>query len=206
MDNSSAVGWLVKSNFDPDIQSKHDMVARKMAEIILDTEITLHPEHVKGSHNIIADSLSRDIHIPCKQLSFLLCELFPTQTPMVLSIVEDLPDEIICWLGLLKGGKLSGKELPQEPTPSKMGILVNGSASWPAVVSLIRSLKDTATRPNSACSAPFQQLCKEMNMAEDISINFQAKQSDRQSIAYVRPLGKTFTAALCLRRMDNNHC
>ena len=164
--NSSAAGWLIKSKFDPDIQSKHDLVARKLAEILLDTETTLDPEHVKGSHNIIADSLSRDVYTPCKQLSFLLCQLFPTQTPMGLSIAEALPDEIICWLGSLKGGRLIDTESPQEPTPSKMGTLVNGGDSWPAVISLTRSLKDTATRPSSACSAPLLQLYEEMSMAK----------------------------------------
>ena len=137
-DNSSAVGWLVKSNFDPEMQTKHDLVARKIAEILLDSETTLCPEYVKGVHSIIADSLSRDLHIPTKKLSFLLTELFPTQTPMSLSIVEDLPAEIICWLESLKGGKLSGKESPQGLMPSKMGTLVSGNASWEVVASSTR--------------------------------------------------------------------
>ena len=205
-DNSSAVGWLTKSNFDPDTQSKHDMVARKLAEILLDSESTLYPEHVKGTHNIIADSLSRDIHIPSKKHSFLLTELFPTQTPMGLSIAEVLPEEITCWLESLKGGKLNGRESPQAPMPSKMGTLVSGSASWPAVASSVRFWKDTAPRPNLVYSAPLLQLCGEMSMAEGNLISFQVRQFDKQSIAYVRPLEQTFIAAPSLRQMVKPPC
>ena len=205
-DNSSAVGWLVKSNFDPDAQSKHDLVARKLAEVLLESETTLHPEHVKGAHDVIADSLSRDTHIPAKKHAFLLCELFPTQTPMGLSIEEALPTDIIYWLESLKGRKPNGAALPLEPMPSKMGTLVSGSASWPAVASSVRFWKDTAPRPNLVYSAPLLQLCGEMSMAEGNLISFQVRQFDKQSIAYVRPLEQTFIAAPSLRQMVKPPC
>ena len=204
-DNSSAVGWLVKSNFDPDSQSKHDLVARQLAEVLLESETTLHPEHVQGAHNIIADSLSRDLHIPVKKHAFILCELYPTQTPMGLSIEEDLPADITCWLASLKGGKLNGAASPLVPTPSKMGTLVNGGDSWPVVASSIRSWKDIANRPSSAWSAPLQLLCEEMNMAREILLDFQAKPLNKPLITFVRPLGQTFTAAPSLNQAECHH-
>ena len=130
------------------MQSKHDLVARKLTEILLNSETTLYHEHVKGSNDIIAYYLSRELHIPCKKHSILLTELFPSQTPMGLSIAKDLLIEIIYWLKLLKGGKLNSKESPQAPMPSKMMTLVSGSASWSAVASSIRFWKDITTRPS----------------------------------------------------------
>ena len=203
-DNSSALGWLVKSNFDPDTHSRHDQVARKMAEILLDSETVLYPKHVRGEQNIIADSLSRDQHIPCKKHALFLTSLYPEQTPMGLSISEDLPQDITYWLESLKGGNTKNEVSPREPVPSKMGALVSGDVSWNAVASMINFWKATAPKPELVWSAPLQRLFAEMNMGREISINFQEKPLDKPSITYVRPLEQTFIAAPCSIKTDNH--
>ena len=76
-DNSSAVGWLFKANFDPNTQQKQDMVARHMARILLESETGLYTQDVPGEENIIADSLSREFHINDTNLQLLLTSLFP---------------------------------------------------------------------------------------------------------------------------------
>ena len=92
-DNSSAVGWLYKANFDPNIQQKHDIIARHMATILLESETALYPQHVPGEENIVADSLSRDFHIQDKHLQLLLTSLFPKQAPKNLQILTALPEK-----------------------------------------------------------------------------------------------------------------
>ena len=126
-DNSSAVGWLFKANFDPDLQQKHDLIARKLARILLDSETTLYPQHIPGEENIIADSLSRDFHLSHKTLEFTLSSLFPEQAPKGLKISEALPAEITSWLASLRALKTNSTESLPAPAPSKLGALLDGN-------------------------------------------------------------------------------
>ena len=126
-DNSSAVGWLFKANFNPNIQQKQDLVARHMARILLESETALYSQHIPGEENIIADSLSRDFHISDINLQLLLTSLFPQMAPKHLKILETLPREITSWLESLQDSRTSASESLPAPSPSKMGALVDGA-------------------------------------------------------------------------------
>ena len=106
-DNSCAIGWLYKANFCPESQKSNDVVARKMAEIMMEEECCLFSQHIKGSSNVIADSLSRDHHLPDKQLTFVLNAIYPKQTTKALTILPTVPKEIICFLESFRDGKTS---------------------------------------------------------------------------------------------------
>ena len=149
-DNSSAIWWLFKANFNPDTQQKHDMIARKMASILLHHEAALYPQHIPGESNTIADSLSRDFHFTNKQLQFLLPSLFPTQAPKTLSILQELPREIISRVESLRDYKTKTLESPLVPAPSKMGALVAGNDSWSALVYKTNVWIHSAKSPESA--------------------------------------------------------
>ena len=138
-DNNSAVGWLQKSNFDSDKQSCHDTVVRKMTSLLLNHEVALHPQYVKGGQNIIADSLSRDFQLSDKQLCFALTSLFPKQTSKDLTLLPSLPNDITSWVESLMDGWTNRPESLLAPTPSKVGALLDGNDSWPVVVSKINS-------------------------------------------------------------------
>jgi hypothetical protein len=58
-DNSSGLCWLHRSSFDPDVKPIHAAIAAKLAETCLSNDFTLHPQHIAGSHNLVADALSR---------------------------------------------------------------------------------------------------------------------------------------------------
>ena len=70
--NSSAMGWMYHSTFNPVTDAEHDSTARYLANLLLQAEATLYPEHIPGVHNEIADSLSRDFHLNDSQLLHLL--------------------------------------------------------------------------------------------------------------------------------------
>ena len=113
-DNSSAVGWLFKANFNPDTKQKHDMIARRMATVLLKSESALYPQHIPGEENIVADSLSRDFHIPDKHLQLLLTSLFPRQAPKNLTILNRLPRKITSWLESLQDSRISASEFAKQ--------------------------------------------------------------------------------------------
>ncbi len=81
-DSSSASGWLNKSNFgnleDEIIQLT---TARKLAELLIQSESSLYSQWYPGDQNSISDSLSCDFHIPPSNLAFLLLSHFPDQAP-----------------------------------------------------------------------------------------------------------------------------
>jgi hypothetical protein len=57
-DNSGALVCLHKSSFNPITHKHHNIVARKLARILLDHESTLYSQHIKGSQNVVG------IHFP----------------------------------------------------------------------------------------------------------------------------------------------
>ena len=192
-DNSSAVGWLYKSSFNPKTHSLHDNVARKLARILLDTESCISSQHTPGKNNIIADSLSRDFHIEDKQLTFILKSIYPSQVNQNFRIYP-LPKEIISWVSSLRAisTKLSGP--PSRPERSKTGIFFAGADSWSAVVSRINSLKNTAGTHASSCYPHLQPVLDEMSLATQRKPDFVVQQYAPPSATYVRPFGRTYGA------------
>ena len=70
-DSSSALGWLFKVSFTSN-QPNHDMVARRLAEELIDKDSTLYSQHIEGCFNFVVDSLSRDHHILTGKLTLAL--------------------------------------------------------------------------------------------------------------------------------------
>jgi hypothetical protein len=97
-DSTSASGWLRKSNFaDRDDEHIQLSAARKLAELLIETESCLYSQWFPGDMNSISDSLSRDFHIPSSNLAFLLQSHYPDQAPFGLTILP-LPPDIVSWL------------------------------------------------------------------------------------------------------------
>ena len=61
-DSSNALGWMHKAPFDPVSAESHDAVSRWLGWTLVSKETSLYSQHIKGTENIIADSLSRDFH------------------------------------------------------------------------------------------------------------------------------------------------
>lgn len=93
-DSTSVLGWLFKSNFNPNNHPSHDLLARKLARILLHNETSLFTQHIAEKTNVVADFLLRDTHIPDTELSRLLTLTYPSQVPHNFQIIPDLPDEI----------------------------------------------------------------------------------------------------------------
>ena len=69
VDSTNALSWLKKNNHRPDLQPQHDMVARDYGMALLfESDCSADKDYLEGERNKIADSLSRDTHIPSDQL------------------------------------------------------------------------------------------------------------------------------------------
>ena len=204
-DNSSAVGWLYKSNFDPDKQTQHGIISRKLASILLHSNSALYPQHIPGKNNVIADSLSRDFHIPAKHLAFALKSLFPEQTPVNLTISETLPQEITSFLEWLRDSQTNAKGSPPAPAPSKTGVSLAGSASLPDVVSRINSWIRLQRQQKSPSCPHLQRLFEETKEAAQRKLSSLETQSAKPCLTYVRYSGQTFAGPQSLTMMENMH-
>ena len=191
-DNTSTIGWLYKSNFNVKSHPGHDRVARKLAELLLETESSIESQHIKGTHNVIADSLSRDHHLKDTHLQFILTSLFPTQVPQNFKISSTLPIAIIQWLDSLKDISTNVEVSPPKLSRSKTGLFFDGEDSWTGVVSKTNSLMASQKHQKSQSSQHSSLLLEEMRMARTINPISKAEQSCPPSTLYVRPFGRTF--------------
>ena len=159
-DNSSALAWLHKGNFTPKDQRLHESISRKLARTMMSHNSALYSQYVKGCQNNIADSLSRDFHIPNSKLTFLHKSLYPTQAGANYHILNQLLDEITSWIASLKDDSTRTVAFPPTHSKSKLGDLINGENSWDTVTSRVNTWRDLVTKRK--CS---QELCVEIYSA-----------------------------------------
>ena len=96
--NTSAAGWLRKSNFaEEDDEFIQLVTARKLASLVMDSKSCIYSQWFLGESNSISDSLSRDFHVDPSHLCNLLCDNFPLQVPFGLRLLL-LPNEIVSWV------------------------------------------------------------------------------------------------------------
>ena len=190
-DSSSALGWLYKSNFNPSTHLEHDTIARKMADVLLSSETALYSQHIKGSHNIVADCLSRDFHLPDKQLTFLLNGLFPSQVKAPLHILPTIPADITSFISSLEPLLTKRPVSPSPHEPSSLGALFVGKPSWLDVTSTMSSLTDSNRMNASSYSQPLQRVCETMKMAKLKGLSSMEQQFVPPFPTYARPSGRT---------------
>ena len=126
-DNSSALCWLLRSNFDPVKEQPHDKVSRDLAWFCMDRNVSLFAQHIKGINNIIADSLSRDFHLSDIDLTNILCSHLPLQHQSTFKIIAH-PRKITSWLSSLRCGNLIKKVSVKKLSKSKLPTLTNGDS------------------------------------------------------------------------------
>ena len=83
-DSTTAIEWIHKSRYREEGESaeRHAvrlLIARKLAELVLENDLTLYSQWFPGTHNIIADSLSRDQHFSDTERISLFSSFFPPQ-------------------------------------------------------------------------------------------------------------------------------
>lgn len=145
-DSGCAVGWMFKS-----AQEKADCLlaalARKFANIIIEYDLVLHPEHIPGQKNKVADLLTRADDFPYNdELTALILEKFTNQVPPTFHIAP-VPSEITSWLTSIG---LHTSEYCMERPKSQMRIpTVLGAAGAPTAAPLASEMMSTSTPFNT---------------------------------------------------------
>ncbi len=95
-DNSSAVGWLQHANSNPQTSPKLYEIAIKLAEECRLSSFSIHPLHIPGKSNCIADALSRLHHLNDEELTLFIHKNFQSQIPNNFRICQ-LPRNASSW-------------------------------------------------------------------------------------------------------------
>ena len=192
-DNSSALGWMYHSTFNPVQNPQHDTTARYLANLLLAAEASLHPEHVPGVHNEVADSLSRDFHLHDSQILHLLSSSQDTvaKLPKNFSLKQP-PTKIISWVVSVLQSMTPTKQSPAQPSPSTTAASFFSKNSLQSAILRTPSLiPTTPTSGHSSCAASptaYGQTTTKVHPNHD----WRAAQSRPPSPTWFRPSGRTF--------------
>jgi hypothetical protein len=111
-DNTAAMGWLKRSNFDPDGEQQIQLaLARHLANTLLENKICISSQWIAGHSNCVADALSRKFELDDNELNKLIQLSYPQQVPpsfkvypcpdkaysrIFLSVQHELPKIVLC--------------------------------------------------------------------------------------------------------------
>ena len=119
-DNSSALGWMHHSTFDPVNNPQHDDLARHLASFLIKHEATLFSQHIPGEQNVTADCLSRDFHLSDTAILSLLHTKAPQQQVPHNIHMTKLPPAISSWATSMLESLPPGKGSQPRPKPSSL--------------------------------------------------------------------------------------
>ena len=154
-------------------------------------ESALYSQHIKGSHNVIADSLSRDHHLSNEKLTFAYHTLLPTQAPRNFSI-SPLPKEIDCWVRSLSLMSTSTQAVPQHPIRSKLGALIGGDDSLETMGSKMNGCLSIKANSAHLFCQHSRALAAEISMVLHENIVLKGVQLNPPLRMYGRPSGKIY--------------
>ena len=195
-DNTSAMGWLRRSNFRQKDEADQTWlvkqeIGRHLARLILKSNTLLYTQWLKGSHNQVADSLSRDAYyLNANTHKIFLFQTVSHQLPQNFKI-KPLPKEINCWIystlqKLPKTELWLKRQKPSELADSNIGILTSIASGLQAFSSM-GTLKPTET---SLYQDSHKQLERAPSLGE-IENNWWKAQSQPPSHMWHRPSGQT---------------
>ena len=141
-------------------------MARKLASLKIEFDLSIYSQHIKGSKHLIADMLSRDFHLTDLQLTSLFTHLFPEQIHLGLKIVP-LPKEIILWIYSLQDCLPVAKASPQVHIHSSLGALIDGASSKMTRELVMNSLMDSSILKNPEFSQLSAKVLDEMKMVKE---------------------------------------
>ncbi len=195
-DNTSAMGWLRRSNFRQKEDSDtswfvKQQLGRHLADLVLKADICLYQQWLKGSDNLVADSLSRDNYYMKEDThKSFLNSVVPHQLPPNFSI-RPVPREICCFITSILQ-QLPATQLQSSiPKPSELALGNIGTLSCIVSESVMSSLMvHPDFRRISSCQDLPKPSGKGPSLKEIIGI-WLKEQSQPPSHMWLRPSGQT---------------
>ena len=195
-DNTSAMGWLKRSNFrqlDDEDESwlVKQCIGRKLAELILNSETVLYKQWLQGSQNALADSLSRDFYfLDTHSHELFLHNTVPSQIPPNFHI-KHIPKEINLFAISMLQKLPKTKQWLKPLKPSELAVSNTGKLTSTALESMKSFWKDSPDSTKiSLCQDSPKQSGKVLSLKE-ITKSWWNQQSQPLSHMWHRPSGQT---------------
>jgi hypothetical protein len=129
-DNTAAMGWLQKSNFDVDGEQGVQLtLARHLASRLLELNVCISSQWLAGVHNKVADMLSREQEMSNIEITKLILSSYPQQVPLSFN-TSQCPDSICSLVYSLARPWLPEIALQTPPIQEKRLIGNDGKNSW----------------------------------------------------------------------------
>jgi len=195
-DNTSAMGWLRRSNFRQKEENDttwlvKQQIGRHLARIVLRSNIMLYHQWLKGAHNQVADSLSRDnFYLSNNTHQSFLFATVPQQLPPNFKI-KPLPSVITSWLYSTLQKLPESKLWLKQPKPSELATSRIGTLTY--IVSELKASTSMNTLEKikiSSSQASPKQLDKAPSIKELIA-SWWKGQSEPPSHMWHRPFGQS---------------
>lgn len=227
-DNTSAIGWLHNtSRLDPTWRAHdvHLLVARHVANLLMDHRCCLATQHIKGQLNAVADLLSfcgssdrSKVHPlayddpPNDILTQRFRSALPNQIPDTFEIVQ-LPSEILSWISLMlltAESSLTAAKKDATKGPIESGGDGKGSASQRGLDQIRSSLCYPSSNANFL-SKPFCSDTEQLiglrtgNLQAIVSDLWEEALSAKPQATWVRRFGCISGKAPCTSREALNY-
>ena len=189
-DNSSALGWLHHSTFNPVENPMHDVVARRLATQLFSHNSSLFAQHIPGNQNIIADSLSRDFTLSEQKLTNHLHNTLQKQVPDNFRIYK-LDQETISWIESVLLGSTYTEGSQQQPEKSKPASSTSGENSSEDAESKMSSSLLFRHKEEARSRVRTRTKCETIALAARLGIPFDAEQLCPPSQMWLRPSKST---------------
>ena len=195
-DNTASMGWLRRANFrakdekDMDWYAKQ-VVARKLASLILESNTVLYRQWFRGVDNVVADSLSRDAYfLPCATHQHFLSHTAPHQVPHNFEVLP-IHNKISSFISSTLLPLPVQQQRLSLPKPSELARGHVGIISSYKSVSLPSSLRgfQNSSRTSSCLHLPKPQ--EKPPSLEEIEQSWWREQSMPPSHMWHRPSGQT---------------
>ena len=123
--NTSALGWMRRSNFrqkdDSDTSWRvKQQLGRKLASLVLDADAVLYKQWLKGQDNVVADSLSKDnYYLNANTHTLFLKSSAPQQLPPNFTI-KPVPKETCLFITSMLQQLPDTQQQSSQPKPSEL--------------------------------------------------------------------------------------
>lgn len=155
VDSKSAQFWIHRPRFHPDTAPVHDSVCRLIGTMLRNYDSAIILDHTKGETNVLADSLSRDSHIPLIHYLPLLKQHLGQILPTNFEIIEQNSPELTSFLESLASmlPSIIPKQIALER--SKIMLSVYGKHTARVEEPMIFFSAPSTVKKRFACAPPF---------------------------------------------------
>lgn len=131
-DSSSALGWMRRNCFNPHLQPCHDIVSRAIASELVENSVSLDKGHIKGDHNLVSDSFSRDTDVTPLRLCEKLLSIPETKAmlPSKLVLFEQNGEELSSFLQSLVVNLSPKQQTQSKPIRSTLELGRDGTNTY----------------------------------------------------------------------------